>query len=1022
MEKLPPVIAEKDWADTYGWAAVRAGKALAAAKAVSEISWEFPTLTGLVTAAGAEFRPVLNLRSAAFTENKCSCDDGRRGKFCAHALALYFSWFEARFAAVEAAVAAKKAAAAVSPPPAKIVSGATRQGGPTGPAQAVGRIGNGRIAIIPATPQKPSPGAKPPEPPSDGVPLEPKSLVLAPERGLPLSFRVLLPPGPKLAEAAAGDSVMVKLEALMPDGKPAAPEFLDRGRAYKLHPDDARLAALVEHWCGGRLHGLLRLTRERLLALIAVGVGRPVFAFADTPRVALKWTGDKLAGVSELLVAEATRKAEAETAGRSPAHAAASTEARPAQARALQPAPSSSRNSLRVDGNLNWLAVKLPSRESEHYAGARGMIAGAGFSNDASAGVWRLTDRHKVLAFIAANLEKLEYEYGADFSDKFAQVVATQVKVATASCSATASGDGFELELKLDTHGADDAAVNRALAQNRPYLESGDGSVVLLPPGTVKVIDDARRRLSGDPDSKHAGPVFRKKLSVAELADAEAALDPLAVPFDPPETWKKRAGALRNLSRLELAPCDTALRDRLRIYQQIGASWLWHLHKNALGGVLADEMGLGKTVQALSYIDGVLRTGGPAARVLVVCPAALTENWFREADRFLPGRPVLKHHGAKRGDHAEVFSGYDIVVTSYATLARDSELFAEIEWAAVVADEAQHIKNRRSQNAQALRRVRAKGRAVLTGTPIENSLDDLRSIFDFLMPGYLGKPPAGLSREDRVWHDQRLREQCAPYILRRTKKIVAPELPDKIHQTVFCEMEGAQRKLYDRWLDETRAEIFNLEVGGASESRVRHAAFRQLLRLRQICADPRLVDDEAAEDDSTKLRALREILDEAVDGEHRTLVFSQFVEVLGLIRQSLDRDGIPYCYIDGSTRDRQREVDRFNGNADIPVFLISLKAGGVGLNLTGADTVVHFDPWWNPAAEAQATDRAHRIGQTRTVTSIRLIAAGSVEERVLAIQETKAKLLTELLEAGDEANASVSVGDIKDLLGLNARA
>ncbi len=1009
MEKLPPVISEKDWADTYGWAVVRAGKALADVKSVAGISWEFPSLTGLVTVAGEEFRPLLNLRSAAFTENKCSCDSGRCGKFCAHALALYFTYFAARFAAIEAAVAAKKAAALIPPATqSKAVSGNL--------AQAVGRIGNGRIAIIPATPQKPSPGVKPPAPEAGIIPLEPKSLVLAQERGLPLGFRVLFPPGPKLAESAAGDSVMVKLEALMPDGKPAAPEFLDRGRAYKLHPDDARLAALVEHWCGGRLHGLLRLTRERLLALIVAGVGRPVFAFADTPRVPLKWDGDRLVGVSELLVEIPAAPAPERIDVRDKAYAPQQS---PPPAHV---APAGSRNTLRVDGNLNWLAVKLPSRESEHYAGAREMVASSGFSNDASAGVWRLTDRHKVLAFIAANLEKLEYEYGADFSDKFAQVVATQVKVATASCSATAAGEGFEIELRLDTHGADDAAVNRALAQNRPYLESGDGSVVLLPPGTVKVIDEARRRLSGDPDSKHAGPVFRKKLSVAELADAEAALDPLAVPFDPPETWKKRSGALRNLSGLELAPCDPALRDRLRIYQQIGASWLWHLHKNALGGVLADEMGLGKTVQALSYIDGVLRSVGPAARVLVVCPAALTENWFREADRFLPGRPVLKHHGANRGDHAEVFSGYDIVVTSYATLARDSELFAEIEWAAVVADEAQNIKNRRSQNAQALRRVRAKGRAVLTGTPIENSLDDLRSIFDFLMPGYLGKVPAGLSREDRVWHDQRLREQCAPYILRRTKKIVAPELPDKIHQTVFCEMEGAQRKLYDRWLDETRAEIFNLELGGASESRVRHAAFRQLLRLRQICADPRLVCDEAVEDDSAKLRALREILDEAVDGEHRVLVFSQFVEVLKLIRQSLDRDRISYCYIDGSVRDRQKEVDRFNGNADIPVFLISLKAGGVGLNLTGADTVVHFDPWWNPAAEAQATDRAHRIGQTRTVTSIRLIAARSVEERVLAIQETKAKLLAELLEAGDEANSSVSVGDIKDLLGLNTRA
>lgn len=1014
MEKLPPVIAEKDWADTYGWAVVRAGKALSDSGAVSEILWEFPKLTGLVRTPAGEFRPELNLRSAAFTENLCSCPGGR-GKFCEHALALYFNYWIHRFAAVEAAAAKKTAGVTAAPAPV-----AAR------PASSV----SGKYAVIPASPKKPSPSEKTAAPATgaDGIPTEPQSIVLAPERGLALSFRVLIPPGAKLVEAAADDSIMVKLEAMMPDGKPAAPEFLDRGRAYKLSPGDVKLAALVEHWCGGRLHGLLRLTRARLRELLATGVGRPVFAFADTPRRPLAWDGDRLAGVSELLtapstapvIARGTEVTEPTTKTFSPAPAVRPTT--PPAAPERIPSRDTRPGALRVDGNLNWLAVKLPSRESAGYAAARELVTahGAGFINDATSGVWRLRDRHKVLGFLAANLAKLESEYGAEISPQLTREVGEKLRTAAAVCTATAEGSGFEIELRLDTHGADADALNRALARNQAYVDNPDGTVVLLPPDALDKIAEARRRLSGV-SGDHGGAVFRKKLTVAELADAESALDPLAVPFDPPETWKKRAGALRNLSKLEPAPCHDTLRERLRLYQQIGAAWLWHLHRNALGGILADEMGLGKTVQALSYLDGALRSGGSGARVLVICPAALTENWFREADRFLPGRPVLKHHGANRGDHAEVFSGYDIVVTSYATLTRDSELFAEIEWAAVIADEAQHIKNRRSQNAQALRRVRARGRAVLTGTPVENSLDDLRSIFDFLMPGYLGKLPAGLSREDRAWHDNRLREQCAPYILRRTKKLVAPELPDKIHQTVFCEMEGEQRKLYAKWLDDTRAEIFNLEVGGASDARVRHAAFRQLLRLRQICADPRLVCDEATEEDSTKLRALREILDEAVDGDHRVLVFSQFVEVLQLIRKSLDRDGIRYCYIDGSTRDRQREVDKFNGDMEIPVFLISLKAGGVGLNLTGADTVVHFDPWWNPAAEAQATDRAHRIGQTRTVTSIRLIAAGSVEERVLAIQETKAKLLNELLEAGDEANASVSVGDLKDLLGLDSR-
>jgi SNF2 family DNA or RNA helicase len=293
-------------------------------------------------------------------------------------------------------------------------------------------------------------------------------------------------------------------------------------------------------------------------------------------------------------------------------------------------------------------------------------------------------------------------------------------------------------------------------------------------------------------------------------------------------------------------------------------------------------------------------------------------------------------------------------------------------------------------------------------------------LFAFLMPGYLATPPADLRGDEKAWHDERLRAQTAPYILRRTKATVAPELPPKIEQTVFCEFPAAQAALYREWQERGARELDALAVGGAGEGQLRIAAFTQLLRLRQICCDPRLVREQAGEAEvaSAKLEAFRELLEEAVDDGHRLLVFSQFTSLLALLRLELQTQNVACCYLDGSMHSpaRHAEVDRFQASAGVPVFLISLKAGGTGLNLTGADTVVHFDPWWNPAAEAQATDRAHRIGQTRVVTSYKLICAGTVEEKVLQMQATKRALLADVFEASDAAAARLSLADLRTLL------
>jgi SNF2 family DNA or RNA helicase len=461
----------------------------------------------------------------------------------------------------------------------------------------------------------------------------------------------------------------------------------------------------------------------------------------------------------------------------------------------------------------------------------------------------------------------------------------------------------------------------------------------------------------------------------------------------------------------------------LRPYQRIGAAWLWHLHRAGLGGVLADEMGLGKTLQALALLCAVQQGGGAS---LVVCPASLVENWRREAARFAPQLRVFVHQGDRRLKSPGELAAWDLVITSYGTLTRDRELLSAAEFACIVADEAQHVKNRRSQNAQALRSLRARGRFLLTGTPVENSLDDLRSLFEFILPGYLERVPRGARGEERSWLDERLRAKTAHYILRRTKLAVAPELPARIEQVVWCTMEPAQAALYRAFREKSERELFDLEASGAGDARLRLAALTQLLRLRQICCDPRLVagaSEGAPFDGSAKLESFREILDEATDDGHRLLVFSQFTSLLALLRGELASSGVPHCYLDGSMNPsaRQAEIDRFQETADIPVFLLSLKAGGTGLNLTAADTVVHFDPWWNPAVEAQATDRAHRIGQTRIVTAYKLVCSDSVEERVLSLQEEKRALLAGVFEASDAAAQMLSLADLRSLLSLADR-
>jgi superfamily II DNA or RNA helicase len=463
------------------------------------------------------------------------------------------------------------------------------------------------------------------------------------------------------------------------------------------------------------------------------------------------------------------------------------------------------------------------------------------------------------------------------------------------------------------------------------------------------------------------------------------------------------------------------LANRLRPYQRTGVSWLQHLGVNSLGGVLADEMGLGKTVQALATIAAVndRRPGKPS---LVVCPTSLVGNWQAEATRFTPGLKILLLHGPNRQARFADIARHDLVITSYALLRRDSEQYARWEFDTVILDEAQNIKNRFSQNAQATKALKAARRFVLTGTPMENSLNDLWSIFDFLMPGYLGparefkdRYETPITKGGDAAALRRLRQRLRPFVLRRTKAEVAPELPARIEQIAWCEMSAEQQSVYQAILDQGRREMFE-HAGKGGEAKQRMMVLTTLTRLRQACCHLDLLpsrDGKTWSEPSAKLELCLELIEEAISGGHRVLVFSQFTTLLKLVAAVLPT---PYCYLDGATVDRDREVRRFQETPDIPVFLISLKAGGTGLNLTGADTVIHFDPWWNPAVEEQATARAHRIGQVNIVTSYKLIAQGSVEEKIIRLQEKKKELIANTLATDEAFMQSLTWDELQGLL------
>jgi hypothetical protein len=528
----------------------------------------------------------------------------------------------------------------------------------------------------------------------------------------------------------------------------------------------------------------------------------------------------------------------------------------------------------------------------------------------------------------------------------------------------------------------------QALRRGDNFVRLEDGSYGMLP-------EDWLRRIGalagmGTPQEGH----IRFRRSQAGLLDALLVAQP-EVRFD--EQFARLRDEIHRFHGVEAVEQPAGFVGTLRDYQREGLGWMDFLRRFSFGGCLADDMGVGKTAQVLALLEGrrELRAAGePLSPSLAVVPRSLVFNWKQEAARFTPQLRVLDYTGLNR--NAATFSGYDLVVTTYGTLRREAARLREIEFDYVALDEAQAVKNANTESAKAVRLLRGAHRLALSGTPVENHLGELWSLFEFLNPGMLGAASAfqltsGAGRTPDEETRRLLSHALRPFILRRTKEQVARELPAKTEQTVYCELEAKQRGLYNELRDHYRdALLRRIETEGLAKSKI--MVLEALLRLRQAACHPGLIDEKRAGEPSAKLEALIEQLREVLDAGHKALVFSQFTSLLKILRDRLDQDGVSYEYLDGRTRDRQARVEHFQNSADCPLFLISLKAGGLGLNLTAAEYVFLLDPWWNPAVEAQAVDRAHRIGQTRPVFAYRLIARDTVEEKVVELQKTKRAL------------------------------
>ncbi|WGP06533.1 SNF2-related protein [Bacillus subtilis] len=586
--------------------------------------------------------------------------------------------------------------------------------------------------------------------------------------------------------------------------------------------------------------------------------------------------------------------------------------------------------------------------------------------------------------------------------------------------------DWFDLgfQISIDGRPVPFVKLYKALAAGTKKIKLSDDSFLSL----NKPIFDKLKALLAEadliPEWEPAAPKI-SRMHVGLWSDFED----LADESEPAVTWRDSVRALADLEHLPATEVPDLNGAKLRPYQVQGFRWLALLYRCRLGGILADDMGLGKTLQTLALI----KHAKASTPFLVVAPTSVVPNWVKETAAFTPDldvRVIAESTRARGSDLAEAAHGADVIVMSYAMLRLEETPISRMEWAGLILDEAQFVKNSTAQTHLAAKEVRAPFRLALTGTPLENSLRDVWSLFSITAPGLFPSPHRfeeeyvrPIESGENPGRMQRLQRRIRPFMMRRTKDLVAADLPEKQEQVITVELNSAHRRLYDRVLQRERKKI--LGFIDSEYDKQRFIVFRSLTLLRMLALDPSIVDAEHAEVPSSKLAALMDRLDDVIAEGHRSIVFSQFTSFLTNVAAALDRRGIPYVLLDGTTRNRGAVVDAFR-SGEAPVFLISLKAGGFGLNLTEADYVFLMDPWWNPASENQAIDRAHRIGQTKNVMVYRYVAEGTIEQKVLALQKRKAELFDDLMSdsgtyqgrgpGGQAFSQTVTAADIKGLL------
>lgn len=622
------------------------------------------------------------------------------------------------------------------------------------------------------------------------------------------------------------------------------------------------------------------------------------------------------------------------------------------------------------------------------------------------------TRKNKTLDWLHDDIQELLGAGFVVYSEENLQRFKVNRAAASVRVTVNSGIDWFDLDLQIDFGGIllSLAEIKRAMKQKSEYIKLADGSSAKLP---KTWLNRFRHVINLGEESQKGLRLSHFHVTLIDELFAEAH------ERNADNTFNEKLQRLKDFDGINEFAVPSGLQGALRPYQHAGYNWLHFLREYQFGGCLADDMGLGKTIQALAILQWEVEDGvkGPN---LIITPTSVVFNWLNEIAKFTPALRVLNQTGVDRERVSVNYEDYHIVLTSYGTLRRDIVFLKDVSFNYVILDESQNIKNPVSQTARAAKLLKARHRLALTGTPVENNTIELWSLFAFLNPGLLGnlnyfksafaKP---IEKEQDAPTADLLKKTIFPFMLRRTKEKVALDLPPKVENILYSGMTMEHEKVYNKWRDYYRALILK-QIADAGIDQSRMNVLGGLMKLRQIACHPILVE-ETFPGKVGKYEALLENLEEIMAEGHKVLVFSQFVKMLTIFRKYLDSARIPYAYLDGKTRDRKACVERFQTDTSCKIFLISLKAGGTGLNLTAADYVIHYDPWWNPAVEAQATDRSHRIGQDKHVFVYKMITKGTVEEKIMQLQECKKELVSKLVTTDAGLFKQLTVTDIEEL-------